>query len=226
MVCTDTLTCGEKEMAEKATKTRSQSGSTKTEKAAEVAPKAAAKPAARGAKAKASNAGFPQASDVTRSEFSDRVLEPLVPYEKHAKVTQELSRFLSNSYVLYVKTHGYHWNVRGPHFGSLHTLFELQYSDLALAVDALAERIRALGENAPGSMARFHELADLTESTGVPVAEEMVHDLALDHGKMSKHAATLIAAAEAVGDAVTADLATARQAVHDKASWMLRSFLG
>ena len=144
---------------------------------------------------------------------------------KAAGVAEALAEFLANSYVLYVKSHGYHWNVRGPYFSTLHALFEAHYTDLALAVDEIAERIRALGKDAPGSMAQFHKLAELKEATGVPSAEDMIRDLAEDHLKMSKASAALIQAAEAEDDAVTADLATARQSFHDKAAWMLRSHL-
>lgn len=204
-----------------------RSASAKGQNAKSEASTSAAKTSAKKTRGEErSNPGFTQQSDVSRSEFSDRVLEPLVPYEKNEAVSELLSEFLSDSYVIYVKTHGYHWNVRGPHFGSLHKLTEEHYQDLAAAIDVIAERIRALGENAPGSMAQFRRLSDLEEAEGVPTAEEMVRDLASDHTKMSKRAAELIKEAEDADDAVTADLATARKAFHDKASWMLRSFLG
>lgn len=148
-----------------------------------------------------------------------------MPAEACAEVASVLSRFLANSYVLYVKTHGYHWNVRGPQFGSLHTLFEQHYTDLALAIDELAERIRALGENAPGSMAMFQELSELKEAEGVPIADEMIRDLAADHVTLSRIAAEVVDAAEEVEDVVTADMATSRKLFHDKAAWMLRAYL-
>lgn len=140
------------------------------------------------------------------------------------KTAQHLSKFLADSYMVYVKTHGYHWNVTGPRFYSLHALFEEQYTDLAAAVDELAERVRALGPYAPGSFAQFKELTQIKEATGVPTAEEMVRDLASDHEKLSNAARAILKEIDDSDDA-TADLVTARLQIHDKNAWMLRSSL-
>jgi len=141
-------------------------------------------------------------------------------------IADALSQLLADSYTLYLKTHNYHWNVTGPHFGALHALFETQYTDLALAVDAVAERIRALGHRAPGSYAEFSARTDLYEATTEPVtAMEMVAALATDHQMVARAAARVISVANAGGDEPTAGLATTRQEVHEKAAWMLRSFL-
>jgi starvation-inducible DNA-binding protein len=137
-----------------------------------------------------------------------------------------LSQLLADSYTLYLKTHNYHWNVTGPHFGALHALFETQYTDLALAVDAIAERIRALGHRAPGSYAEFSARTEVAEATIEPTsAMEMVAALAADHQLVARAAARVVSAASAGGDEPTAGLATTRQEVHEKAAWMLRSFL-
>jgi starvation-inducible DNA-binding protein len=145
--------------------------------------------------------------------------------EARAKVAPELSRLLADSYTLYLKTHNFHWNVTGPQFGSLHTLFETQYTELALAVDEIAERIRALGHRAPGSYHEFGALTSVQESGGSVAAMEMVRQLAEDNETCARSAAAAFGAADSVGDQPTADLATTRQTVHEKTSWMLRSFL-
>lgn len=143
-----------------------------------------------------------------------------------AATADALAQLLADSYTLYLKTHNYHWNVTGPHFGALHALFETQYTDLSLAVDAIAERIRALGHRAPGSYAEFAARTDVAEATVEPtMAMEMVATLARDHQTVAHAAARVIASASGVGDEPTAGLATTRQEVHEKAAWMLRSFL-
>src|SRR3546814_2457181 len=93
------------------------------------------------------------------------------------KIVEGLSRLLADTYTLYLKTHNYHWNVEGPMFQTLHTMFELQYTELALAVDLIAERIRALGHYAPGSYAQYAKLSSLSEETGVPGAQDMIKNL-------------------------------------------------
>ena len=145
--------------------------------------------------------------------------------DARAKIADQLNRLLADSYTLYLKTHNYHWNVTGPHFGSLHTLFETQYSELALAVDEIAERIRALGHRSPGSYAEFGRLTGITEASGQPNALEMVGQLAGDNETCAASAAKAFAAADEVGDQPTADLAVTRQQLHEKSAWMLRSFL-
>ena len=141
------------------------------------------------------------------------------------KVVDELSKLLANSYTLYLKTQNYHWNVTGPMFTTLHTLFETQYTELATAVDEVAERIRALGSFAPGSLGAFSKLAVVREENGRPVAKEMIEILASDQDALSKSAQSVIEAAEKAGDQASIDLATRRQEAHQKNAWMLRSHL-
>lgn len=140
-------------------------------------------------------------------------------------VTDSLEVLLADSYTLYVKTHGYHWNVTGPMFNSLHLMFENQYTELAAAVDEIAERIRTLGPPAPGSYAQFAELTSVEEDTTVPKALDMVRALADDHGRVAASARAAVKAAEAAGDDATVDLGVRRIDVHEKTAWMLRSHL-
>ena len=136
-----------------------------------------------------------------------------------------LSTLLSSSYTLYLKTHNYHWNVTGPMFTTLHTMFELQYTELALAVDEIAERIRALGEPAPGSYAQFSELTVIAEETGKPAAEDMIRQLVEGQEAIARTARSVFPAAEKASDEPTADLLTQRIQLHEKNAWMLRSML-
>jgi len=136
---------------------------------------------------------------------------------------EQLGRLLADSYTLYVKTHGYHWNVIGPNFRSLHLMFEEQYNELALAVDVIAERMRALGAFAPGSLRGMARLATVEDEDGAPEASEMVGRLIEAHEIVVRTARALLAAAEAAADATTVDLATERLAVHEKTLWMLRA---
>ena len=141
------------------------------------------------------------------------------------EVIDALSRLLATSYTLYLKTHSYHWNVTGPMFTTLHTLFETQYTELALAVDEIAERIRALDAFAPGSYAEFTQLSAVKEDAGHPVAVDMIRALAADQRVVEASARTVIRAAEAAGDQASADLGTRRLQIHEKNGWMLRSHL-
>ena len=138
---------------------------------------------------------------------------------------EALSRLLADSYTLYLKTHNFHWNVTGPMFSTLHTLFETQYTELALAVDEIAERIRAIGAPAPGSYAAFSKRTGIKEAEAVPSAVEMVEQLAADQDLVAGSAAAVLQAAQAAGDEVSADLAITRMQVHEKNAWMLRSHL-
>ncbi|HLU61536.1 MAG TPA: Dps family protein [Gammaproteobacteria bacterium] len=140
-------------------------------------------------------------------------------------VADKLARLLADSYTLYLKTHNYHWNVTGPMFQTLHTLFENQYNELATAVDTIAERIRALGEKAPGSYRQFAELATVKDAEGVPSAEEMIRELAADHETVSASLMNVFEEATKHGDEATISLVTARLEVHQKAAWMLRAHL-
>lgn len=148
-----------------------------------------------------------------------------IPEKNRKEITKGLSRVLADSYTLYLKTHNYHWNVTGPMFQTLHTMFEVQYNELALAVDGVAERIRALGEFAPGSYSAFRELTSIKESTGVPKATEMVRDLVDGHETVARTARAVFEAAEAGKDEASLDLLTQRIQLHEKTAWMLRSLL-
>ena len=141
------------------------------------------------------------------------------------QLAEELSKLLADSYALYLKTHNFHWNVTGPMFQTLHAMFEQQYTELALAVDAIAERIRALGHPAPGSYSAFSRLATISETEGVPKAIEMVKLLVEAHEAVVRTARNVLAVADDAHDDATADLATQRLQVHEKTAWMLRSLL-
>ncbi len=140
-------------------------------------------------------------------------------------VVVALEGLLADSYTLYLKTHSYHWNVTGPMFTTLHTLFETQYTELALAVDEIAERIRALGSFSPGSYSQFQAASKVKEDTGVPKATDMIRNLVADHGQVVAAAERVIATAEKAGDQASADLGVRRIDVHQKSAWMLRSHL-
>ena len=141
-------------------------------------------------------------------------------------IAGRLEELLADSYLLYLKTHNFHWNVTGPMFNTLHTLFEVQYQELALAVDELAERIRALGQPAPGSFAAFAQLANIKEAPEEKLsAEDMLRVAAADQRKLVETAQRAFDEAHAGGDDVTADLAVRRMQVHQKNEWMLRSHL-
>ncbi len=144
---------------------------------------------------------------------------------KREEIAAGLSRVLADTYTLYLKTHNFHWNVTGPMFQTLHLMFEAQYNDLALAVDLVAERIRALGLPAPGTYKRFSELSVIQEDDGVPKAEEMIRRLVEGHEAVARTSREVFRAAEAANDQPTCDLLTQRMQVHEKTAWMLRSLL-
>lgn len=145
--------------------------------------------------------------------------------EDRANVAEGLSKMLADTYTLYLKTHNFHWNVTGPMFQTLHLLFETQYNELALAVDLIAERIRALGFPAPGTYSEFAKLGSIKETPGVPKAEEMIRLLVEGQEAVVRTARAAFPAAEKAGDQATADLLTQRMQAHEKAAWMLRSHL-
>lgn len=146
--------------------------------------------------------------------------------EQHrAEIAAGLSRVLADTYTLYLKTHNFHWNVTGPMFHSLHTIFETQYTELALAVDLIAERIRALGFPAPGSYSDYAKLTAIAETPGVPTAEQMIHLLVEANETVARTIREVFPIAERGGDEVSVDLLTQRLQVHEKAAWMLRSML-
>jgi starvation-inducible DNA-binding protein len=141
-------------------------------------------------------------------------------------IADGLARLLADTYTLYLKTHNFHWNVTGPQFNSLHLMFETQYTELALAVDLIAERIRALGEVAPGSYSAFARLSSIAEAVDVPRADEMVRILAEDQLAVVRTARSVFPLADDAHDEPTADLLTQRMQVHEKTAWMLRANLG
>lgn len=148
-----------------------------------------------------------------------------IPEKNRKEVAENLGRLLADSYTLYLKTHNYHWNVTGPMFQTLHNMFEEHYTELAPAVDEIAERIRALGAYAPGSYNAFSKLTSIKEEDSVPSARDMIANLVKGHEAVVKTARSIIPSAEEGGDEATIDLVTQRIQLHEKTAWMLRSLL-
>ncbi len=142
-----------------------------------------------------------------------------------AKIAEGLSRLLADNFALYLKTHNFHWNVKGPMFQTLHVMFEAQYNELWTALDAIAERIRALGFPAPGTTSELVRLSSIPETGGVPEAKEMVRLLVQGHEAVARTARKIFPAVDKASDEPTADLLTQRMQVHEKTAWMLRSLL-
>jgi starvation-inducible DNA-binding protein len=142
------------------------------------------------------------------------------------KIADGLSHLLADTYTLYLKTHNFHWNVTGPMFNTLHLMFEGQYTELALAVDSIAERIRALGVYAPGSYREFANLSSIPEADGIPVAEEMIRQLVEGQEAVVRTARAIFPLTDSANDEPTADLLTQRMQIHEKTAWMLRAMLG
>lgn len=140
-------------------------------------------------------------------------------------IANGLSHFLADTYTLYLKTHYFHWNVTGPMFNTLHLMFEGQYTELALAVDLVAERIRSLDVYAPGTYKDFVKLSSIKESDTVPNAQDMIKELVAGHEAVCRTARSVFPAAEAAADEATKDLLTQRLQLHEKSAWMLRSLL-
>ena len=145
--------------------------------------------------------------------------------ENRKQITEGLSRLLADTYTLYLKTHNFHWNVTGPMFQTLHLLFETQYTELAIAVDLIAERIRALGYPAPGTYSDFGKLSSIAETSGVPKATDMIRLLVEGQEAVVRTARSIFPVVEQVNDEPTADLLTQRMQIHEKNAWMLRSLL-
>ncbi|HLU77529.1 MAG TPA: Dps family protein [Burkholderiales bacterium] len=145
--------------------------------------------------------------------------------KERMKIAEGLSRLLADTYTLYLKTHNFHWNVTGPMFNTLHLMFEEQYTELATAVDEIAERIRALGVPAPGTYKDYARLSSVKETEGVPSANEMVQDLVEGQEAVTRTAREVFEVAEKANDQPTADLLTQRMQVHEKTAWMLRTLL-
>ena len=164
-------------------------------------------------------------SDPLQSKVHTEVPQTGIRPQDSKQLAQGLARALGETYVLYVKTQGFHWNVVGPMFYGLHKLTEEQYQDLAEAADALAERIRALGYPAPNSFKEFARLSAVKESDGNPPAREMIEQLIKDHETAARTFRETVELAEDSGDVVTADMLTGRIQSHDKAAWMFRSII-
>jgi starvation-inducible DNA-binding protein len=141
------------------------------------------------------------------------------------ELAQGLSRLLADTYTLYLKTHNYHWNVTGPMFQTLHLMFETQYNELALAVDLVAERIRALGVYAPGTYSQYVKLSSIKEEEAIPAAQDMIRNLVQGQEAVIRTARSLLPLADKASDESTADLLTQRLQVHEKTAWMLRSLI-
>lgn len=156
---------------------------------------------------------------------SSRAIDIGISDKQRKEIADGLGHLLADTYTLYLKTHNYHWNVTGPMFNTLHLMFETQYTELALAVDLIAERIRALGYPAPGSYAQYAKLSVIKESETVPAAEEMIADLVKGQEAVVRTARGVFPTAEKAADQATADLLTQRMQVHEKAAWMLRAML-
>jgi len=140
-------------------------------------------------------------------------------------IAEGLSHLLADTYTLYLKTHNFHWNVTGPMFNTLHLMFEQQYTELAQAVDLIAERIRALGFPAPGSYGHYAKLSSIMEEEGVPAANEMIRQLVAGQEAVVRTARKVFPMVDNANDEPTADLLTQRMQVHEKNAWMLRSLL-
>ncbi len=160
-------------------------------------------------------------SPITTAESSPRIG---IKAEDLRAITAGLAQVLSDTFTLYVKTQGYHWNVTGPHFRSLHLMFEEQYEELNAAADVIAERMRALGSGAPGSFAEFLAHASIKDNERAADAMAMVENLASDHETLARLIRPLVEVAEQAGDGATADLFNGRLAAHEQAAWMLRAF--
>ena len=145
--------------------------------------------------------------------------------DERQAIADKLAALLADSYTLYLKTHNFHWNVTGPQFNTLHEMFETQYTELATAIDEIAERIRALGVKAPGSYSEFVKLTSIDEATGDENAEDMIRALVAGQETVARTAREAFPAADAGNDEPTADLLTQRMQTHEKNAWMLRSML-
>lgn len=159
------------------------------------------------------------------SEAATLVIDIGISEKDRKDIAEGLSKLLADTYTLYLKTHNFHWNVTGPMFQTLHLMFETQYNELALAVDLIAERIRALGFPAPGTYKEFAKLSSIAEADGVPTADEMIRQLVAGQEAVVRTARSIFPAVDGANDEPTADLLTQRMQVHEKTAWMLRSLL-
>jgi starvation-inducible DNA-binding protein len=161
----------------------------------------------------------------TATETAGMPIDIGIDEKDRKEIAEGLSKLLADTYTLYLKTHNFHWNVTGPMFQTLHLMFEQQYNELALAVDLIAERIRALGFPAPGTYKDFGKLTSIAEPEGVPTAKDMIRQLVEGQEAVARTARSVFPTAEKASDEPTADLLTQRLQVHEKTAWMLRSLL-
>jgi starvation-inducible DNA-binding protein len=164
-------------------------------------------------------------NEVGGETMAEMTIDIGISEQDRKEIAEGLARVLADSYTLYLKTHNYHWNVTGPMFQTLHLMFEQHYNELALAVDEIAERIRALGAPAPGTYREFTELSSIDEDLDRPAATEMIKRLVKGHEAVARTARSIFPLAERASDEPTADLLTQRLQVHEKTAWMLRSLL-
>lgn len=160
--------------------------------------------------------------------MNDLTVSPMdigIDEKQREEISQGLAKLLSDTYTLYLKTHGFHWNVTGPMFQTLHLLFETQYNEMWMAVDEIAERIRTLGSRAPGSYAEISELTGVKETRDRLDAMQMVRSLVEGHEAVIKTARSIFPKTEKAEDQATVDLLTRRLEIHEKTCWMLRSLL-
>jgi starvation-inducible DNA-binding protein len=157
--------------------------------------------------------------------MSNQTIQIGIPETERKAIADGLSRLLADSYTLYLQTHNFHWNVTGPQFRELHLMFEEQYSELALAVDDVAERIRTLGAVAPGTYKAYASLSSIKEVDGVPAAGEMVQLLTLGHEQVVRTCREVLKVAQNADDESTASMVSDRMRIHEKTAWMLRSMV-
>ena len=162
---------------------------------------------------------------MARKNASQSVIDIGIPEKERARIAEGLSKLLADTFTLYLTTHNFHWNVKGPMFQTLHLMFEAQYNELWLALDAIAERIRALGFPAPGTYSQYAKLSSIKETQGVPEAKEMIRILVSGQEAVARTARKIFPVVDKSSDEPTADLLTQRMQVHEKTAWMLRSLL-
>ena len=162
---------------------------------------------------------------VLKNEITELTPDSGMDSGQRREVADAVANVMADAYRLLINTQGLHWNVEGPMFNTLHLMFEEHYTELAPAVDEIAERIRALGVKAPGSYSAFGKLTSIEEATGDESAEEMIRQLVIGQETVARTAREAIKAAEAASDEPTADLLTQRMQIHEKNAWMLRSML-
>jgi starvation-inducible DNA-binding protein len=168
---------------------------------------------------------FPREVSMARKQPASGGIDIGISEKDRERIAEGLSRLLADTYTLYLKTHNFHWNVKGPMFQTLHLMFEAQYNELALAVDLIAERIRALGFPAPGTYKAYATLASIPETDGVPEAREMIRLLVEGQEAVVRTARKVFPLVDKANDEPSADLLTQRMQVHETTAWMLRSLL-